>query len=1318
LLTILVLVLICVTSAPAYAHTTIGDLNSSSPLYRTNDNELNSVVTSGNHVPGPLGYVWPGSGMNTYSGVRQNPPGYQSPFTNQKPIQAARDSYSPEGAILTSTADHDNVGDLIFALNFSNPSLNGNPPFTIPTNACKCFNYTSLTIYIPAPVFDRTGTLVQDGFEPTKALSWDQGDNSNIVTTITDNYGNIFITRADQYDPFEPGSWIVYIQGPPSGITFSPNNGRDNWYYVRINQMKAPFTAGRYFFKMFLNNSYPLHRGDLGVKQYIMGTMPMENWPVLLVKGEVDPAIISGTIRFGDLNSTLYGLPINLPGRVRAVGIASNPTSLEPTGRAVEAHGYFNATAKGHYEIEGVAPGLYTIYASAAGMPEQKIATNVRVARGQSLHFDGYLQVGPQLRGTVFSKQGYGTVQWPAQRPISIVVYDSKSYDLPSIVTSSPINLTGSPYTSYVIGNTTFNKNGLFSGLTDLPGLPGLDRPKEVAFPWEGPTSYYSYTTPNKKDPFGLFNGVGPAQAWWVDPRSIPDPNTALGSSSSEFTFQFGDEDVYGVPTKFSGMVPQVFATWTDSLSPGRYYVRAFLNGYVQTGIDGTLFVDYSFDVPYVGPMNVYVPIDLIPSCDVNVTIHFHDIPGSLVERRVQGPDPARYLISEAFARDGTLAAFNFTKVNANQSNASILLNGLGMAGNPNIIFPLTDSREPIKYSLARYRSTNIYDYQNIYQNSTATSMGSYDYGLPTDIYTIRVFMRGYIQALPPAKSFDELDQPLTVNLGTGSCISQVSLHMYRGGSINATATSIDWQRPTVERNWVWNSAPVNILVYDISSVKFIDVINFWNANAPLNGENANQNTNLNMGQWTIPSQDSVFKTLPWPGWRDTFGLRSSYIMTNGSVQVDRFGPDLPIYLTSASSFSANASISSDPGQTLVTWDFVQENVHEGFLYNFTSYRYPSGTDSYRSNIAIYPGTYALSGWTYGYVQDNVINLQPGVDLGNVYVAVPWLGQMADINLKLMIGVNLTLTMIFKTEQIISGMPYNSSVRIRVFDDVDRLVAATTLISSDAGTLFPSPNSAEYNSAGYFANGNKIVNAAIPEGTTLLTYKSLAGSFDYIDPNSPIANVRTVTLFSGDHGIWGRSSYRGGYSGEWTIMVDIVNWSQLISSYPPVQGLLQGESPYFFPYNHLGPYQEKQWIKVSNAPLTGEASAEFELDLRGYVQATILGMNWDDSVRTLSWASLQIVDSSNYQYYWYSWDGWVDGYLNPGRYQVTISEWSNNAGHLPIKFVLQVSPGQQASLNYILTESQIPILELPTLPLNLLCLSNSVSNSGLFDEET
>jgi hypothetical protein len=1213
---------------PVFAHTTLGDLTGTSP-YRTNDNELDT--SSGYHVPGPLGYVWPGAGLNTYSGIASNPPGYQSPFTNQQPLQAAGNAYSPEGAILTSTADHDSVGDLIFALNFSDwnafPNVNQ-------------FNYSSLTIYIPAPVFDATGKLIQDGFEPTSGIGWSYGDNSNIVTTITSSYASVFVTRADKNDPFAPGWWIMYIQAPPSGIIFTKNS--DRWYYVRVNNMKAPFVAGRYFFKMFLNDSYPIHSG--ASPSPIGSTMPMENWPVLLVKGEVDPAIISGTLRYGDLNSTLYGQPISLPGVVTAVGVATDPVTNQQTGRPVEAKGYFNATATGHYEIEGVAAGVYDIYASAAGLPQQEIAQGVRVVRGQSLRLDGRLKVGFQLRGTVYSRQGFGETPWPAQRPISIIIYNSKSYDIPSIETESPINLTDAPYTSYVNGNTYFAATG-FSGL-----VSGVNGPKKVAFPWEGPVSYYSYTNPSVKDLFGLFNGVGPAQVWWVDPRSNFDINTGLGSSESQFNFQFGSEGLYGVPTKFSGMVPQVFATWTDSLSPGTYYVRVFLNGYVQTTPDGTLFLDYSFAVPQIGSYNAFMPINLIQSCDINVTVHFHNNPGTLEEGPIGGPDPARYIIAEAFARDNSLAGFNFTQVASSASEVSIDLNGLGMAGDPLHILPF-DPRAAIKYSLARYR-------------------GAYDYGLPTDTYTIRVYMRGYIQALPPATSLDELDQPISATLSVGTCLIAASTHMYRGGGINASVISTDWEQPEVTRNWVWNDESVNVLVYDISSQAFIDVINFWNAN---------QEWQIPGERWQIPTQNSQFTDLPWPGWLTTYGPGSSYLTTNGSVIVDKFGPDLP------------NMPSTDPANSGTTFVSLQEDILEGFLFNFTYYRLPT----FRSNVAIYPGTYALNGWTYGYVQENVVTLG---DLGNVYVAIPWLGQTADISVKLIVGVNLTLSVLFKTEKIIEGTPYNMSVRIRVFDDEDRLVAATTLFTSDIGILLPSnPN------VGFFADGEKIIDQALPAGTTLLTYKNLAGLFSYVDPANPTSELRTVTLFSADHGIWGAGSLAGSYEGSWTVMVDFVNWDRPGEAYPPAPALLQGESPYFFPYNHLGPYAQQGFTLVLNAPLSGEASAEFEVDRRGYIQGTVLGMNWDDQTRTMSWARVEIVDNSSYQYYWYTWDGWFDGYLDPGSYQATITEWNHNEGHQQLAFTLNVNQGEENNaLNFILLETQIPIPETAAAPLTII----------------
>ncbi len=70
-------------------------------------------------------------------------------------------------------------------------------------------------------------------------------------------------------------------------------------------------------------------------------------------------------------------------------------------------------------------------------------------------------------------------------------------------------------------------------------------------------------------------------------------------------------------------------------------------------------------------------------------------------------------------------------------------------------------------------------------------------------------------------------------------------------------------------------------------------------------------------------------------------------------------------------------------------------------------------------------------------------------------------------------------------------------------------------------------------------------------------------------------------------------------------------------------------------------------------------------------------MNWDDQTRTMSWVTVEIVDSSGYQYYWYTWDGWFDGYLDSGTYQVTVTEWIHNEGHHQIMFTLSVNQGEQ-----------------------------------------
>jgi len=121
-----VILLVTQLFSPVFAHTTIGNLNDIPPYskvyFRSNDHELNPTNIDTAHVPGPLAYLWPGSGFNFYTNTR-GPPGYQSPFQDfEEPLQVAGNSYSPEGAILTSTPNQDNVGDLILAINFSQPT--------------------------------------------------------------------------------------------------------------------------------------------------------------------------------------------------------------------------------------------------------------------------------------------------------------------------------------------------------------------------------------------------------------------------------------------------------------------------------------------------------------------------------------------------------------------------------------------------------------------------------------------------------------------------------------------------------------------------------------------------------------------------------------------------------------------------------------------------------------------------------------------------------------------------------------------------------------------------------------------------------------------------------------------------------------------------------------------------------------------------------------------------------------------------------------------------------------------------------------------
>ena len=210
-------------AAPATAHTTLGR-PTDTPPYRTFDNDINPQ-----HAFGPTGYVWPGGGKDWWLvgspdyTVSMEPPGYQSPWgwypMNALPswYQLQGNTYAPFGAILTSTEDYDNVGDLIFAINFTTRGIQ-----VLSTD----FNYTDLILYIP-PEF---GMVDEAGISTTinvpyggniievKIFGFDI-DNTNIVAEQIAGYLNeiegtrdILISRKQE----KPELQIVFDLGRQS----------------------------------------------------------------------------------------------------------------------------------------------------------------------------------------------------------------------------------------------------------------------------------------------------------------------------------------------------------------------------------------------------------------------------------------------------------------------------------------------------------------------------------------------------------------------------------------------------------------------------------------------------------------------------------------------------------------------------------------------------------------------------------------------------------------------------------------------------------------------------------------------------------------------------------------------------------------------------------------------------------------------------------------------------------------------------------------------------------------------------------------------
>jgi hypothetical protein len=1408
----------------------------------TNPYEINNFDP---HVAGPIGYVWPGSGENAWLGVPNYasvnlPPGYQSPYPNGHPLgapdnswyQLEGDSYSPFGAVLTNS-----TGDLIFALNATcTPSLWDNAP------ACSrqfdpLGNGVTKT-EIQTPLADsRKGVAV--GWDTWAILippEFTVPDSSQVVTSFTNNYGgNYVVEKLGPDDRYAPNWTLVAITTDAMSdanthgtvyydhqyITFTRAG---EWYYVRINGVTAPSIAGRYFFKMFLYSTYEANN-IYGVGPTLGGPnalpsatalenpdvwVPPQNWPVMLVKGEIDPAIVTGTLRYGGYNSTLYQQPIAEAGQVWAhmtMRIDPYTGANRPDLPTIDGQGYVNATANGHYEVEGLAPGVYDIYAEAAGYPQTLCVSGITVLKGQSLHFDCYLQPGPVIHGNVFTKHQFGDEPWPENATtgsyMKIELYSNPT--LSNIVDPSagaPVSWSPFPCTA---GGQEDYYGRRAAGLCGDPHDGSA-----IAFPW------HEYSTVNGlayNDPATLFTGLAngyvrdvaestgllytlqkpqPAGVLTSDPEGVGPPQRWFvdGGTTTPFHFEFGVKGEYGAPRDLSGEVPQVYATWINGLTPGRYYVRAWTFRYVQTALDGVTFQEYYFDVtPNEWAGDVTLPIDLRLSSWVNKTVYFHDTLSTLTTSPVHSG--AGYIWGVLQGADGNVYAANVTGLglleggvpNYYYSSGCFKYDqyAYGQASSNGNLFPATgETGAPSQpcpggvYGPAvNPGEGSSLDKSALNGNSIATgkatiqfwgindTWGGEDYGIPSGTYTPNVAVNGYYSPTPAEQ----------VSVALSGTPTSVSDHLFLAPGFNVSLYSIDWERPSVARNWVWSGCQDS----ELSQPSYY--------NPYILPPHTQGSTYTCMG-----SEIDV-------GW---------YPVVNGTAGAlaDYFGSEttyLPPSVNGANDFGGlfqgpggvDCLTGFQPAFTCAEMDGGGRNVlqgyqlaHDAYFGQSAKYAFQGGVTSgafgflaaktfwknsmWLSPIATWPlhfseGQYNLGGYTYGYIQD-----QP-------YTAYAQNGQVADMRINLIIGVNVTLDILFKKESIITGTPYNMSGRVRLYNDQGQLVATwmssegtyvdktghavgangvlpaaggIDAVGTDAYPAYPFGNnggspytqtSSNLNGYDFIPGGVNeihIVMAGLPQeipfgsdlwgvyfGDPIFT----PGTCDFELDCYPATYAQYPFPYTG---IAGAPDYTGG----WTAEADFVPWytnNTLTTTsvaceaagiscggqyYPPVTGLLMGESYHIIPgttatsgisltedaalsstfvghsmaANHLGPYSQEGVWQIAGTHNSGEASAIFEVDLNGFISGGVYAFNWANEFRTLSWGTVSVTGATGATWPFYTFDGIYEAFLPPGTYKFVISA----PGYGALTFPLSVSPGETSTAaNAFLEQNQIPVPE-------------------------
>jgi len=671
----------------------------------------------------------------------------------------------------------------------------------------------------------------------------------------------------------------------------------------------------------------------------------------------------------------------------------------------------------------------------------------------------------------------------------------------------------------------------------------------------------------------------------------------------------------------------------------------------VQTTLDGATFQEYSFPVgaqEWAG--DITLPIDLRISSWVHKDVHFHNTPGTLTQ------DPI-------------------------DTGAGVVVGGL------------YDANTGIMYS---YNQTDLNTEMRVVGMSYVEFYGLNDtwlgqnYGIPAGTYKPKVAALGYVQQTQDLVSVTLSGTPVII-----------SNHLYRGVGFNFTVYSIDWERPRVNRNWVWPPEDIGIGIFSEPGHTYVNDACYWCDLTPgLLPAGFQENPYQEVGTYyeeLVGSGNNLYANLAG------YGSSAQGVFFGHEVAANDGGSSACYYCSSGSYIGGRMSETAGlftTGHATNAWKLT--------------YYWPDFIDS---------GQYSFQGWTYGYIQDKDFTVYANK------------GQIADIKINLLIGVNVTVDILFKKEHILSTTPYNMSARVRVFDDSGNLVgewmsaegvylSGTPLFNEVATAADFTLAHPVYPGYGWPLAGDHALNyvpagvsqlhvliAGLPMGDEVWGY----GDPVFTGPGSdfeldtwPFSYWSTTPMpLNGfpNEGILGQPDYTG--TG-WTVEVDFVNWyygitfqgpgSPIILNpppplgggvvtpnlyYPAVPGLLMGESYHIIPGtlaksgisftedgalsslflghslapNHLGPYSQEGVWSLAPAHLSGETSGEWEVDLNGYLTGTALAFTWSNEFRTISWYTVSVVGTANGSMPMLSYtnDGIYEFYLPAGQYSMTLS---------------------------------------------------------------